>query len=228
MDQERGGTDSGEPRGDSGRAEMAHAYLRYLTLIAVTVTIGCILLAAVLSPEFAWRENALSNLGVTWTDAGTTTTAMLFNGGLVTGGTIGVIVTVSGLRWLTRRDDQAVLTLAGAALALMGLVGVFHQGEMLHFPVAISFFLLVSLTLWVDGGLLYRAVVVWWSPPPAPRTSRSGWSGSPPSRTRQRGSRFPNWSVRSCSGAGWPRPRFACSTPENRARFLLALGSYVA
>ena len=157
MDQERGGTDSGEPRGDSRRAEMAHAYLRYLTLIAVTVTIGCILLAAVLSPEFAWRENALSNLGVTWTDAGTTTTAMLFNGGLVTGGTIGVIVTVSGLRWSTRRDDQAVLTLAGAALALMGLVGVFHQGEMLHFPVAISFFLLVSLTLWVDGGLLYRA-----------------------------------------------------------------------
>lgn len=157
MGQEQDGTDTGGLRGDSGRAEMAHTCLRYLMLIAVTVTVGCILLAAVLSPEFAWRENALSNLGVTWTDAGTSTTAVLFNGGLVTGGTIGVMVTVSALRWSTRRDDQTVLALAGAALALMGLVGVFQQGEMLHFPVAIGFFLLVSLTLWVDGGLLYRA-----------------------------------------------------------------------
>ena len=157
MGQQQGGADAGGLRGNSGRVETSCAYLRYLTLIAVAVTVGCILLAAVLSPEFAWRENALSNLGVSRTDAGTTTTAMIFNGGLVTGSIIGVTVMVSALRWSTRRDDQAILTLAGATLALMGLVGVFPQGETLHFPVAIGFFSLVSLTLWVDGGVLYRA-----------------------------------------------------------------------
>lgn len=132
------------------------AYPRYLTVVAVTITIGSILLATLLSPAFAWRKNALSNLGVTWTDAGTVTTAVLFNGGLVTGGVIGVVVAVTLYRRVTGRGDRAVVVLAGIALTLMGLVGVFTQGHLLHFPVAVSFFLLVSVVMWVDGVVRYR------------------------------------------------------------------------
>lgn len=149
MEQKHGDADTDSVAGES-------ALPRYLTVVAVAVTVGCMLLATVLSPEFAWRENALSNLGVTWTDAGTTTTAVLFNGGLITGGLLGVTVAVSLYRGSNRRTDRVVLALTGATLALMGLVGVFPQGEMLHFPVAIAFFLSVSVTMWVDGGLRYR------------------------------------------------------------------------
>ncbi|ERH09811.1 MAG: putative membrane protein [halophilic archaeon J07HX64] len=145
-----------EPEHADGSQQTGVAYLWYLTVIAVTTTVGSILLATVLSPGFAWRENALSNLGVVRTDAGTATTAVLFNGGLVIGGVIGVVVTVTLYRRVTGSGDQVVAVLAGAALTLMGLVGVFTQGHPLHFPVAVSFFLLVSVVMWVDGGVRYR------------------------------------------------------------------------
>lgn len=148
---------TGETPENTRHGETERSHLRYLMSVAVTITIGCLGLAIVLSPEFALHENALSDLGVTWTDAGTTATAVLFNGGLITGGIIGVTIAVSGFRQLTRRGDRAVLALAGTALGAMSLVGVFPRGETAHFPVAIVFFLLVSVTLWVDGSLLYRA-----------------------------------------------------------------------
>jgi hypothetical membrane protein len=156
MEQERRDTDTGRTHGNTGsRGETA--YVRYLTVVAVAVTLGSMLFATLLSPAFAWQENALSNLGVTWTDAGTTATAVVFNGGLITGGLVGVIAVVSLYRRLTRRADRVVLGLTGTALALMGLVGVFPQGEMLHFPVAIGFFLLASVTMWADSGRRYHA-----------------------------------------------------------------------
>ena len=153
MEQEQGDTAGAAAGATSGE----EAYVRYLAVVAVGVTFGGMALAALLSPSFAWGENALSNLGVTWTDAGTTATAILFNGGLITGGLVGVTVAVSLYRRSTRRADRVVEVLAGVALALMGLVGVFPQGDLLHFPAAISFFLLISVTMWVDGGLGYRA-----------------------------------------------------------------------
>jgi hypothetical membrane protein len=155
MDQEHGGDTEGIV-GTARHDESDDVYLQYLAVVAVTVTVGCMLLAALLSPAFAWRENALSNLGVTWTDAGTTTTVVLFNGGLITGGLIGVTVALSLYRRVARRTDRVVVVLAGMALALMGLVGVFPQGTTPHFPVAIGFFLLVSIAMWVDGTLRYR------------------------------------------------------------------------
>jgi hypothetical membrane protein len=149
--------EAGDVRGDARQAGMESPYLRYLFSVAVALTVGCMLLAAVLSPEFSLREHALSNLGVTWTDAGTTTTAVLFNGGLIAGGIIGVLAAGSAYRRARRRVDRIVLALVGLTLALMGLVGVFPQGERLHFPVAIGFFLLISITLCVDGWFLFRA-----------------------------------------------------------------------
>jgi hypothetical membrane protein len=145
---------------ETGRADgdrqTGAVYPRYLVVVAVTITIGSILLATLLSPAFAWRENALSNLGVTWTDAGTMTTVVLFNGGLVTGGVVGVVAATTLYRQGTGPGDRTVVVLAGIALTLMGLVGAFTQGHLLHFPVAVSFFLLVSVVMWVDGVVRYR------------------------------------------------------------------------
>jgi hypothetical membrane protein len=157
MRRKLGDADTDGVQGNTRHVEQEGVYIRYLAVVAVVVTVGCMLLATVVSPAFAWRENALSNLGVTWTDAGTTTTAILFNGGLITGGLVGVTVAVSLYRRVTRRADRVVVALAGTALVLMGLVGVFPQGTTPHFPVAIGFFLLVSGVMWVDGGLRMRA-----------------------------------------------------------------------
>lgn len=128
----------------------------YFAVIAVTFTLGSTLLATVLSPEFVWTEHALSNLGVTAEDAGTQTTVLLFNGGLITGGIIGVVFAVSLFRRLTHRADKLVAAVVGSALAFMGLVGVFPQNEPLHFPVAIVFFLLISVALWTESAVSWR------------------------------------------------------------------------
>lgn len=157
MGGEHGDSDTGESGATDPRVVREDPYPRYLAFVAVTTTLGCTLLSAVLSPAFAWRENALSNLGVTWTEAGTTTTAVLFNGGLITGGLLGLVVALALYRRVTGRGDRVVTALCGVSLALMGLVGVFPQGTVTHFPVAIGFFLSVSVTLWVDGSLGYRA-----------------------------------------------------------------------
>jgi hypothetical membrane protein len=156
MGQDRRDADTDSVYGAT-RAGGDEAYLRSLAVVAVGVTLGCTLLATQVSPSFAWTEHALSNLGVAWTDAGTTTTVLLFNGGLITGGLLGVTVAVQLYRQNRRREDQVVIVLAAAALALMGLVGVFPQGTTPHFPVAIGFFLLISATLWAEGVLQYRA-----------------------------------------------------------------------
>lgn len=131
--------------------------LPYIAVIAVTFTLGSILLATILSPEFVWTEHALSNLGIAAEDAGTQTTVLLFNGGLITGGIIGVVFAVSVGRRVERRSDMAVVALTGLTLACMGLVGVFPQGEPLHYPVAVAFFLLISVALWAESGVSWRS-----------------------------------------------------------------------
>jgi len=130
--------------------------LPWTGLIAVGVTIGCIHLAAILSPAFAWQENALSHLGVTTTEAGTATTAVLFNGGLVLGGVIGLLFCIALYRTAITAGAKLVAGLLAVTLALMGLVGVFPTGTRLHYPVAFGFFLMITISLWVDGAVWAR------------------------------------------------------------------------
>ncbi|MEF8937449.1 MAG: DUF998 domain-containing protein [Halovenus sp.] len=118
---------------------------------AAVVTIGCTLVATLLSPSFAWRENALSNLGVTATDAGTTVTVLLFNGGLIVGGLLGLVFCAVLYRGATGRFHRIVAVLLSLTLVLMALVGVFPQDTAPHFPVASGFYLMITITLWVDA-----------------------------------------------------------------------------
>jgi len=128
---------------------------RLLGLVTATVvlTFGGILLATALSPSFEWQTHALSNLGVTSTEVGTTTTVLLFNGSLVLGGAVGLLFCTLLARGIRHRRQQATVAVAGLALLLMALIGIFHQETSLHWPIAIGFFLLISVSLWVDGAV---------------------------------------------------------------------------
>lgn len=130
--------------------------LPYIAVLAVGYTIGSILLATAISPSFVWQENALSHLGVTTTDAGTTTTAILFNGGLVGGGLVGVMFASFLYRLLADTGRQVVVVLLGVTFFMSSLVGVFPTGTAPHFPVAITFYLFITLTLWTAGVVWFR------------------------------------------------------------------------
>jgi hypothetical membrane protein len=123
--------------------------------LAVVLALGAILLATSLSPAFAWGDNALSDLGVAWTDAGTPLTVLVFNGGLVAAGLAGL-----GFAWSLWRASggagRVVPASLGVAVVLLGLVGLFPRGSSLHVPVAVGFYLFVSVTAWVDGVVCLR------------------------------------------------------------------------
>ncbi|MFC7134480.1 MULTISPECIES: DUF998 domain-containing protein [Salinibaculum] len=124
--------------------------------VAVGVTMAAILLATLLSPAFRWTGNALSNLGVTQSAAGTSLTVLLFNGGLVLGGAVGLVFSVVLARSLPTFGGRAVGVLFGLAMLAMAAIGVFPQDRPLHFPVAVGFYLLLSLALWADGVVSLR------------------------------------------------------------------------
>lgn len=122
---------------------------------SVVVAFGGILLAWVVSPAFTPTAHALSNLGVATTAPGTDLTVLLFNGGLVSAGLLGLAFAWT-LFSTGSTGDPAVAGSFALAVVLLGLVGVFPQGTALHFPVALGFYLLVSVTLWLDGLLRLR------------------------------------------------------------------------
>lgn len=109
------------------------------------VTLAAILVATVVSPTFSWADSALSDLGVT------AATALLFNGGLVVGGLLAL--PYAFVLW--DADPEPLSRTAAVNFALtavsMGLVGVFVSGHPLHVPVAVAFFLFLTLTMTFDG-----------------------------------------------------------------------------
>lgn len=124
-------------------------------LAAPTVALGAIVLATLLaSPEtFTWRDRALSDMGRYGTR-----TVLLFNGGLILGGVLGIPF---GWRlWVASRtglERLGVVLLWGATLGLVG-VGVFfldhtefYLATSLHGPAALLFFGLAPVAQWVYG-----------------------------------------------------------------------------
>lgn len=128
------------------RTESSPVFLARLSgHLGPIVTLGGILLAIVVSDSFSWSESALSDLGVA------ASTALLFNGGLVVGGLLGLPYAYA--LWDDGPGGVGRLTplLFALAMTTMGLVGVFVSGHPLHYPAALSFYLLVSATLVLDG-----------------------------------------------------------------------------
>lgn len=161
---------------------MGDSDYRRLSLLAgltsAVLTNVAILAAVAASPAFRWSENALSNLGQPGTTSATTLTVVLFGGGLIVGGLLGVAFTVA--LWSMARNlvQRASVPVFGLAMVSMAGVGVFPQSQPLHAPAAISLYVLsmVAMTLHGSGaiasgarrlggatlGLVVVHVSVWW------------------------------------------------------------------
>lgn len=140
-------------------------------VLATGVTLGSVLLATMVSPTFQWSANALSELGDAGTTVGTEVTVLFFNGGLIVGGAIGLV-----FAWLLWRagdpgGKRVVAALFGLTMVSMGAIGVFPIGSPLHFPVSAAFFVLVTVTIWVDA-----VVVV--GPDEGDRGAIAAWLGA--------------------------------------------------
>lgn len=118
---------------------------RVAGLLAPAATLGCVLAATVVAPEFSWTGDALSDLGVG------ARTAPLFNGGLLVGGLLALPYAVALGRAARGTIGRAAATGFALAAVAMGLVGAFPTGHPLHLPAAVAFYLLLTATLAVDG-----------------------------------------------------------------------------
>lgn len=98
------------------------------------------------SPGFSWTANALSDLG-----APDAATPWLFNGGLIVAGVIAL-----PFAWVLVDTARHVLERVGAAsfggsVVGLALVGTYPIGTALHTPVAIAYFLLFTVAMWLHG-----------------------------------------------------------------------------
>ncbi|UIO99306.1 DUF998 domain-containing protein [Halobaculum sp. CBA1158] len=116
--------------------------------VASTVpSLGGIALAVALAPWFAWRANALSDLGV----AGDPAVATAFNGGLIVGGIAGVAYAWALWTDAPDRAGRLVAALFAVTTLSMAGVGAFPSDTAAHAPVAVAFFLVLTATLGIDG-----------------------------------------------------------------------------
>jgi hypothetical membrane protein len=123
----------------------------WVGIVAIAVTFLGMAGAALFSPSFSVAGNALSNLGDPTDPAGTATTALLFNGGLILGGVGGVVFGVGLFLTAERLLARIGSVVYVVSLALMAGVGLFPQGHGLHFPSASGFYMLFSLAVVVYG-----------------------------------------------------------------------------
>lgn len=119
---------------------------------SISVSAVGILAATLLAPWFTWTGNALSDLG-----AAGATTAWLFNGTLIAAGILGIPFALRVLDDTHSRLRRIGVVLFGASMPMLALVGVFALPSPYHAPVAVSFFLLFTIGLFVDGVGALRA-----------------------------------------------------------------------
>ncbi|WP_277541003.1 DUF998 domain-containing protein [Haloarcula laminariae] len=125
-------------------------------VVAVCIAAVGIAGAALASPAFAVTGNALSDLGQPGNPAATPVTTLLFDGGLILAGVVGLPFSVV----LWRRSETSIgrVAVVPFAVALLGMagVGLFPAGRPLHVPAALTLYLgsMVAMTLaGVDSGL---------------------------------------------------------------------------
>lgn len=111
------------------------------------VSAAGIALAVALAPWFSLAGNALSDLGV----ADATPVAAAFNWGLILAGVVGL--PYAWALWSASDDlaGRVVAAVFAVALLLLAGVGVFPSDSSLHFPVALGFYLAVTVVFAADG-----------------------------------------------------------------------------
>ncbi|MFC7096607.1 DUF998 domain-containing protein [Halobaculum marinum] len=114
---------------------------------ASVVSLGGIAVAVALAPWFSLADTALSDLGV----ADAAAVAAAFNWGLILAGLVGL--PYAWAMW-TATDGLAARLVAAefvVAMLLMAGVGVFPSDSPLHFPVALGFYLAITVVFATDG-----------------------------------------------------------------------------
>ena len=136
-------------------------WLELSGLIAPLIALMCIAISILLSPNFSWVENALSDLGH-WTrtdiDPNPFVRALIFNLGLISTGVLLIIITLVFMREL---DDKLTIValfpflLAAGFLALIGLFSedtLVHIGDdSLHYIASLGFFITFPIAMWFMG-----------------------------------------------------------------------------
>ena len=75
----------------------------------------------------------------------------MFNGGLIAGGFVGLGFGYALVGAARNRIELVGVALFGLDLVALVLIGVFPQGTDPHVPVAIAFYVLLSIALWTYG-----------------------------------------------------------------------------
>jgi len=118
-------------------------------IVAPIVAFTCTSLAIILSPQFSWTDNALSDLGIV---EGVTST--LFNTGLILGGILAVMFGLGLFTILARSTlgklSAIIFILAAAALTAIGIFP--ENAKPMHFCASVAFFVLFPLGMFLVGG----------------------------------------------------------------------------
>ncbi|MBX0293962.1 DUF998 domain-containing protein [Haloarcula nitratireducens] len=127
---------------------------------SVVLTNAAIAGATLASPSFAWTDHALSNLGQPGDPVATPVTTLLFDGGLVLGGLVGLLFSYT--LWVESANLAERLAALPLCVALLGMVGVgvFPYAQPLHGPAAITLYLasMVTMALYAVGNALAGAI----------------------------------------------------------------------
>lgn len=121
-------------------------------VLSVAVSLGAIVAAILISPQFSWTANALSDLGrASWEST------LVFNYGLIVAGLLALPVGI-----ILARNARRLLHAAGSiafslAAVCLSLIGVFALPAPEHGLVAIGFFLSFTVGFFLYGAGDVRA-----------------------------------------------------------------------
>lgn len=119
---------------------------RLAAILAILTATATLLLAGIVHDSFSITTHSLSSLG-----SPGTASSPLFNNGLIIAGILG---SMFGL--IHARNSRNRIETAGSLLYLitsfnLALIGLYPVGTSLHMPLSVSFFLLLSYTLFLHG-----------------------------------------------------------------------------
>jgi hypothetical membrane protein len=134
--------------------------------IAPIIALVGIELAILISPNFDWVTNALSDLGhYTRTDIGPNplVRAIIFNASLIITGVLLIITTLDLMKQLNDRTTKIAILPFLIAAGFLTSIGIFSEnfGE-IHFLVSVGFFGSFPIAMWFVGLSWLRFRHLWW------------------------------------------------------------------
>jgi hypothetical membrane protein len=134
--------------------------------IAPIIALIGIEIAILISPNFNWVTNALSDLGhYTRTDIGQNpiVRAIIFNAGLIITGILLIITTLGFMKQLNDRLTRIAILPFLIAASFLTSIGIFSENfGAIHFLVSVGFFVSFPVAMWFVGFSWLRFHHLWW------------------------------------------------------------------